>query len=205
LNRRERAAVALAGAACDLDGLSLLGGSDAYYRYHHMLFHNAGSALAVIPLAGVFFWRRPRVWLLVVFAFAAHIVEDYFSVPWDMRPWAPFSATVVNLGHHVPGWIVQSVFQPLAMLFIFAIVIWIYVRYHRTPLEIISPAFDRLIIDYVVLPWRNRCADCNRRAHFRCTLCGRAICAEHGTVLRGLSPACKQCLATRPLSVGARP
>jgi len=193
LNRRERAAVALAGAACDLDGLSLFGGSDTYYRYHHMLFHNAGAALAVIPLAGIFFWRRPRVWLLVVFAFAAHVVEDYFSIPWDMRPWAPFSATVVNLGTHVPAWVVQDVFQSIAVLFILGITIWIYLRHHRTPLEIISPAFDRLIIGYAVLPWRNRCADCGRRAHFRCAQCGRTICAEHGKMRRGFRVQCKQC------------
>jgi len=111
INRRERAAIAVAGAACDLDGLSLFGGGDAYYRYHHMLFHNAGATLAVIPLAGIFFWRRPLVWLLVVFAFAAHIVEDYFTVAWPMRPWEPFNATVVNLGNHLPAWMVQGLFQ----------------------------------------------------------------------------------------------
>lgn len=198
ITRRERAAIALAGAACDLDGLSLFGGGDAYYRYHHMLFHNAGATLAVIPLAGIFFWRRPLVWLLVVFAFAAHIVEDYFTVAWDMRPWAPFSATVVNLGNHLPGWVVQDLFQSLAILFILGVTIWIYLRYHRTPLEIISPAFDNVIIDYAVLPWRNRCADCGHRAHFRCLRCGRTICANHAKMPRGLRVECKQCPPSSP-------
>jgi inner membrane protein len=193
INRRERAAIALAGAGPDLDGLSLFGGGDAYYRYHHILFHNAGASLAVIPLAGIFFWRRPLVWLLVVFAFSMHMVEDYFTVSWNMYPWEPFNATVVNLSNHIPGWIVQDVFQTAAILFILGMTIWIYLRYHRTPLEIISPAFDRLIVGYAVLPWRNRCAECTHRAHFRCAQCGRLVCAEHGIVRRGFRVECKQC------------
>jgi len=193
INRRERAAIALAAAAPDLDGLALFGGGDAYYRYHHILFHNAGSTLAVIPLAGIFFWKRPLVWLLVVFAFAMHMVEDYFTVAWPMRPWEPFSAMVTNLATHVPTWMVQGVFQFAAILFILAMTVWIYRRHHRTPLEIISPAFDRLIIGYAVLPWQNRCAECNHRAHFRCDGCGRMVCANHGKIKRGFKVQCRIC------------
>lgn len=193
-NRRERAAIALAGAGPDLDGLSLFGGGEAYYRYHHMLFHNLGATLAVIPLAGIFFWKRPVVWFMVVFAFGMHVVEDYFTVAWPMRMMEPFSATLTNLGDYLSTFMVQGVFQIAATLFILAMTIWIYLRYHRTPLEIISPDFDRLIIGYGVLPWRNRCRDCNLRAHFRCDRCGRTTCAQHGTVRQGFKVVCKKCL-----------
>ena len=192
VSRRERAAIALAGAGPDLDGLALVGGGDAYYRYHHILFHNVGATLAVIPLAGIFFWRRPLVWFLVVFAFAMHIVEDYFTVSWPLYPWQPFSAAVVNLSSHVPGWVVTGVFQTAAILFILGMTVSIYLRYHRTPLEIISPEFDRLIIGYAVLPWRNNCADCGHRAHFRCARCHRLVCALHGTVKKGFQVECKK-------------
>jgi hypothetical protein len=196
INRRERAAIALAAAGPDLDGLSLFGGGDAYYRYHHILFHNAGATLAVIPLAGIFFWRRPLVWLLVVFAFAMHMVEDYFTVAWPMRPWEPFSASVTNLATHVPSWMVQGIFQLAAILFILGMTVWIYRRHHRTPLEIISPAFDRLIVGYAVLPFQNRCADCNHRAHFRCDQCGRAVCANHGKITRDFKVQCRNCMGS---------
>ena len=199
-DRRERAAIALAAAACDLDGLSFFAGSETYYRYHHMLFHNVGATLAVALLAGLLFWRRLWVWLAVVFAFGAHIVEDYFTTAWDMRPWAPFSATIVNLGSHLPAWMVQGLFQSIAILFILGMTVWIYLRHHRTPLEIISPAFDHLIIDYAVLPWRNRCADCTHRAHFRCARCGRPLCAKHGKVRGGFRVECKKCPQPLPLA-----
>lgn len=192
-SRRERVAIALAGAGPDLDGLSLLGGGDAYYRYHHILFHNIGTTLAVIPLAGIFFWRRPVVWFMVVFAFGMHVVEDYFTVSWDLFPWQPFNAMVVNLSVHFQSWVVQGLFQTIAIVFILSMTIWIYIGYHRTPLEIISPAFDHLIMDYVVLAFRNRCADCNHRAHFRCDRCRRTICANHGTVSKGFTVVCKTC------------
>lgn len=192
-DRRERAAIALAGAASDLDGLSFAAGGDAYYRYHHILFHNIGSVLVVIPLAGLLFRRRAWAWLAVVFAFGMHIVEDYFSIPWDMKPLAPFNATAVNLGRHLPPWLVQYVFQTAAMAFILGVTIWIYARYRRTPLEIISPAFDRLIMNYALLPWRSRCARCSRRAHFRCDQCGKTFCAGHAQPGRGCEVLCSGC------------
>lgn len=192
-NRRERAAIALAGVGADLDGLSLLAGGEAFHRYHHILFHNVGATLAIGALAGLLFWRRPRVWLLVVFAFGAHIVEDYVTVGWDQFPWQPFGASAVNLSHHLPNWLVQGVFQVAAMFFIMAMTVWIYLRYQRTPLEIISPALDRLIINYAVLPWRNRCPACGHRAHFRCDSCGRNYCAMHSKVRRSLEVRCGEC------------
>jgi hypothetical protein len=194
-NRRERAAIALAGVGPDLDGLTLLAGGEAFNRYHHILFHNLGATLAAALLAGLVFWRRPRVWLLIVFAFAAHVVEDYATVGWDQFPWAPFAASRVNLAGDLPNWLVQGVFQAVAMVFIMGMTVWIYLRHQRTPLDILSPTLDRLLVNYAVLPWRHRCADCGRRAHFRCQRCGRTVCAAHGKVLRNLEVHCADCPA----------
>ena len=192
-NRRERAAITLAGVGADLDGLALLAGGEAFHRYHHILFHNVGAALAMVGLGGLLFWRRPLVWLLVVFAFAMHIVEDYLTIGWNQYPWRPFASTVVNLSTRLPNWLVQGVFQIVAMVFILAMTVWIYLRHRRTPLEIISPAFDRLVVNYAVLPWRNPCASCAHRAHFRCDRCGRALCATHAKVSRTLNVRCADC------------
>lgn len=191
--RGERVAIALAGAAPDLDGLTFLAGSDVFYRHHHILFHNLGATLAAAAIAGVLFWRRPWAWLLVVFSFAMHLVEDYLTVGWDMYPWRPFAASVVNLSHHLPHWLVQGVFQGIAMVFILGMTLWIYLRHRRTPLEIISPALDRLVLNYAVLPWRQRCNHCSRRAHFRCDRCGKTLCPAHAGVLRNLAVRCVTC------------
>ncbi|MBZ5515785.1 MAG: hypothetical protein LAN62_13265 [Acidobacteriia bacterium] len=192
-SRGERAAIALAGVGPDLDSLSLLAGGDAFHRYHHILFHNVGATLAALLLAIAVFWRRPVVWILVGFAFAMHIAEDYLTVGWDQFPLEPFNATVVNLSHQLPNWLVQGVFQVTAMVFILGMTVWIYLRRRRTPLEIISPALDRLLVNYAVLPWKNRCASCGRRAHFRCDQCAHDFCAVHSHVGGNLHVRCAAC------------
>jgi len=191
-DRRERAAIALAGAAPDLDGLSLLAGNDAFHRYHHILFHNLGAVLGVATLAGILFRRRPFAWLLTVFAFAMHPVEDYVTVGWAQFPWRPFAASAVNLADHLPAWLVQGVFQTVAMLFILGMTVRIYLRHGRTPLEILSPALDRLLVNYAVLPWRHKCVECSGRAHFCCEQCGKAVCGAHARTA-GLTVRCAGC------------
>jgi hypothetical protein len=191
--RRDRAIIALAGAGPDLDGLSLFAGGDAFHRYHHILFHNVGATFAALLVAGALLWRKPRAWALTVFAFGMHVVEDYVTVGWDQFPWQPLSAASVNLSHQLPNWLVQGVFQVTAMVFILGMTVWIYLRHQRTPLEIVSPALDRLIVNYAVLPWRNRCAACSNRAHFRCDACGKKLCANHSKVGRRLKVRCLDC------------
>jgi len=194
-NRRERAVIAFAGVGPDLDSLSLLAGGDTFHRYHHILFHNVGATLAALVLAIAVFWRRPRIWVLVGFAFAMHVVEDYVTVGWDQLPLEPFNASVINLSHQLPNWMVQGVFQVTAMVFILGMTVWIYLRHRRTPLEIISPALDRLLVNYAVLPWKKRCASCGRRAHFRCDECALDCCAVHSHVGRNLKVRCGTCAA----------
>jgi hypothetical protein len=102
---------------------------------------------------------------------------------------------VVNLSRQLPNWLVQGVFQVAAMVFIFAMTVWIYLRHKRTPIEIISPSLDCLIVNYAVLPWKNRCGRCSRRAHFRCGQCTQVFCAEHSSVGRNLQVRCGACAA----------
>ena len=151
--------------------------------------------LAAVLLAGLFLWRRPRAWALTVFAFTMHIVEDYVTVGWNQYPWRPFSPAAVNLADHLPGWVVQGVFQAAAMVFILGTTVWIYLRHGRTPLEVLSPGLDRLVVNYAVLPWRSRCGHCLRRAQFRCDRCGQTVCTSHGRVKSSCEVRCVNCAA----------
>ena len=191
--RGERALIALAGAVPDLDGLTFLAGGDAFYRYHHILLHNLGATMGVAFLTGLVFWRRRLVWLMIVFSFTMHMVEDFVTNSWVQHPWLPFSSSGVNLSDYVPAWVAQGVFQALGVGFILGTSVWIYIRHRRTPLEILSPALDRLVVDYAVLPWANRCGYCRRRAHFQCDRCDRRVCASHGVIRRGLKVICRDC------------
>ena len=196
-SRGERAVIALAGAAPDLDGLTFLAGAEPFHRYHHILFHNAGSTIAVFLLAAALFARRAgrgiMIALLTTFAFAMHMVEDYLTVGWNQYPWRPFTGSFVNLSDHLPNWVVQGVLQTLAMVFIVSMTVWIYRRHGRSPLEVLSPALDRLLVNYAVLPFTARCAQCSSRARFRCGGCSRTVCGEHGRVAGGLTARCRDC------------
>ena len=59
VERRERILITLAGLAPDLDGLSILGGREAFQAYHHVWGHN--------------------VLFAVLFAAVAALQETYFS------------------------------------------------------------------------------------------------------------------------------
>lgn len=140
-DRTERAVITLAAVAPDLDGLLIVAGpgSDIFYKYHHIAFHNALSAVAYVALVAVFFSRRGLVLALCLASFLSHILVDYMTAPWEMVPFWPVSAIMVNLGSRLPGWVVQYVFQVAGMAAILACTVWLYLRYGRTPLEIISP------------------------------------------------------------------
>jgi hypothetical protein len=125
------------------------------------------------------------------------VVEDYITVGWNQHPWLPFSDAPVNLANHLPNWLVQGVFQVTTMVFILGVTVYIFLRHQRTPLEIVSPAWDRLLLNYAVLPWRHTCQNCARRARFRCDRCGGTFCSDHAKSVSGLRVVCGACASAQ--------
>ena len=140
----------------------------------------------------LFVSRRPIVLALSLASFGSHLLVDYLTAPWEMAPFRPLSGMLVNVGRHLPKWLVQYVFQFTALSGMFACTVWIYFCYGRTPLEIISPRLDRLVLGYVALPWKHRCRECGARAHFRCEECEASCCGRHWRA-RGLGGRCESC------------
>ena len=91
--RRDRVLVTLAGVVPDLDGLSLLGGVDAYAKWHHVLTHGLVAAVVCALLFGALAKRRLIVGLLSFAAFHLHLLCDLAgSGPgWPITYLAPFS------------------------------------------------------------------------------------------------------------------
>ena len=193
-SRGERAAITLAAAAPDLDGLTIVAGveSELFYQYHHLLFHNVLSALVYVGVVAALVSRRGLILLLCAGSFLSHLLVDYLTAPWEMAPLWPFSPVLVNLGAHLPKWVVQDLFQFAGIAGILAATVWLYLKYGRTPLEILSPRLDRLVIGYLALPWKHRCSQCAARAHFRCEGCGQPVCGRHWKA-RGVGGTCSSC------------
>lgn len=75
-DRRDRLLIVAAGLAPDLDALSLLGGTEAFGRYHHVLTHGFVAALATAAIASLFARRRALTALLALAVFHLHLLCD---------------------------------------------------------------------------------------------------------------------------------
>jgi len=74
--RRDRALVTLAGVAPDLDGLSLLGGQEAYATWHHVLTHSLLAAVACSGLLAACATYKGKTFRLGMASFHLHLVCD---------------------------------------------------------------------------------------------------------------------------------
>jgi inner membrane protein len=103
---RDRAIVALAGVAPDLDGLGIIPelltrNTDYpllwFSEYHHVLGHNIGFALVVGALAFAFSTRRTMSAALAFLSFHLHLLCDVLGArgpdgeQWPIPYLAPFS------------------------------------------------------------------------------------------------------------------
>lgn len=93
--RRDRVLVTLAGVVPDVDGLSLLGGVEAYSKWHHVLTHGLVAATVCAVLFGALAKRRLVVGATSFAAFHLHLLCDLAgSGPgWPITYLAPFSRT----------------------------------------------------------------------------------------------------------------
>ncbi|XXF79030.1 metal-dependent hydrolase [Myxococcaceae bacterium GXIMD 01537] len=139
--RRDRILVTCAGLAPDLDGLSLLGGTEWYVRYHHVLFH--GYVGALLTTAVVAMLARERAWtaVLALLAFHMHLLCDLAgSGPgWPIAYFWPTS-------HHEWFWSGQwnlaSWQNAVIGLAVTLASLACALRWRRTPVELVSPRWD---------------------------------------------------------------
>ena len=102
-DRSDRRAVAWAGVAADLDGLSILAGVDAYGRWHHVLTHGLMAGLLIGLVASSCAKNRLQVWWLSLGAFHLHLLCDFLGsgLDWPIQYFWPFSDSF----YHTPyGW-----------------------------------------------------------------------------------------------------
>ena len=160
LERRERAAVALAGVAPDLDGLGIIpelltrGSAHPlpwFSEYHHILGHNIGFAI-VVTIAGFLFARAQR-WktaLLVFVSFHLHLLGDVVGArgpdgyAWPTPYLLPFShrLDIVWQGQ----WALNA-WQNFAITFIGLGIMFLIARNQGySPLEIVSKRADAAFV-----------------------------------------------------------
>jgi hypothetical protein len=186
--RRLRAWCVLGAVLPDIDAVPYVFGAEAYGRWHHTFGHN-------IFLWGLFAlvaaWHC-RSWAGLAFAgaaFGSHLLTDAFFSGWKLYLLWPLSQEGflprlhVGLEHPVNLWLIYAGL---------AAVLGVAMLRKRTPLEMVSPRLDRVVVAlFQAKPLA--CFCCGRPANQRCGRCGRPICARHARLVRGADLACPNC------------
>ena len=91
--RRDRLLVTFAGLAPDLDGISILGGSEAFSHYHHKAGHGLVAAILVSLVLLRFAKQRQACILWGLAAFHLHVLCDLVGDGpyWAISYWWPLS------------------------------------------------------------------------------------------------------------------
>jgi hypothetical protein len=145
--RRDRLLVAYAGVAPDLDGLSLLAGTDAYGQWHHVLTHGVMGAALVAICTAKLAKDRLRVSLLALTAFHLHLLCDFFGSGhgWGITYWYPFSMREYMSPIQ---WDLNAWPNVLATALALGMSGWLAIRHGRSVAETVVPAkWDAVIVE----------------------------------------------------------
>jgi hypothetical protein len=145
LGRRERSLCILAASLYDLDGLGIIFGPVAFWKYHHLLGHNLMVGLLVSAVLTYFSKQRPRAFIAYLSLFHIHILMDYFGSgeEWAITYFWPISNWSVQFPYAWPFYSWQNIGTA------FCFILWtlaIIIFKKRTPLELVMPSLDSKIV-----------------------------------------------------------
>jgi hypothetical protein len=146
--RRDRRLVLAAGIAPDLDGLSILGGTAAFERWHHVATHGLAAAVVVTIACATLGRRRLATALVACAAFHLHLLCDlagsgpgwsiYYLGPWSMREWSWSGSWDLD------AWQNQVIGLAAVLACLGAAL-----PLGRTIVEVLSPRVDALVVETV--------------------------------------------------------
>jgi hypothetical protein len=146
LNPKERFLCMLAASLPDLDGLGIIFGQDAYWKYHHWLGHNLLFGLLISLILACLSSSRMKALAIYFILFNVHMLMDYWgSGPlWELYYLWPFSNHNFVNPH---AWPLSSWQNITAGVILIIWTIYIIIRKQRTPLEFLMPSLDRQLVE----------------------------------------------------------
>jgi inner membrane protein len=162
LNAKQRLMCMIATAIPDLDGLSILGGQQSYWHWHHRICHNLPFGILVcLALTAISGWRI-GLFVLYLALFHLHLNMDVFgSGPgWGIFYFWPFSDWMFDNSHLSWDFYSWENLTIAAGLLVWTIAIAIHLR--RTPLEYLMPDLDRQLVEVLRKPFKKLATDENQ-------------------------------------------
>ena len=195
LDAHGRRLTVVASLAPFLDGIPILWNYRRFQEVHHEYTFGlpVGAVVVVLLAVAAGRGRRLRTGVACALAFTTNAVIDMFTTNWPVRLLFPLSEFRWAVNELLSDFVIYRLIGPASDLLFIGLAVVIYLRWRRTPFELLGRRFDALVIDFLRLPWRHRCAECGRRATYRCRGCTVTLCGYH-VHLRGLRPWCMACL-----------
>ena len=139
---RERFFCMIAAFAPDIDGLSIIGGREFYYDWHHVLLHNLLFAVVFSGLLCWFSKNKFTAFMIYLGILHLHFLMDLLGSGegWGIEYWQPFSSKsyMWEIGWDFLSW-QNYLVAVLCIVGSFAIIIW----KKRTILEYPMPNADK--------------------------------------------------------------
>lgn len=136
----------IAAAIPDLDGLGIIFGPVAYWRYHHLLCHNILFGLLISAALAFLCQKRLKVFSFFLALFHLHLLMDSFGSgeEWTIRYLWPLSnwEFVNPYGWEFFTW--QNI--SIGVLFVIWMIALVFIK-HRTFFECCAPKLDRQFVD----------------------------------------------------------
>jgi len=188
---RTRRFALIAGVISDIDGFPVLFDQELFRTYHHTFGHTLVFGIAVAAVLALFLRRKKLGFSILLLAFAAHLGCD-ISGTWVVPMFAPFVPTAFSISPFVSTDVIEGIIYPAVLILSLVGAIAVLVLRKRTPMEFLSERYDRMMVNFLILPFTAKCHICGKRAFFRCEVCNGASCIAH-TAKKSRGIACVEC------------
>ena len=193
LDLKERRFCLIMGVIADIDGVFILFSQDLFIQYHHTLGH---WLVFGIPLALIFTLlseNKKRSFGAYSLAFSLHLIADIVGSDWSVHPFMPLLNTGFSAYPTLSVEMIYFVINPAVFLVVVLISLFILFKHRRTPLEFVWKKWDRVFSNFFVLPFKEKCCECGKRAFFACSKCENTFCMVHaGAEMSVFCPNCRK-------------
>jgi hypothetical protein len=193
LNLKERRFCMIMGVIADIDGVFTLFSQDLFIKYHHTLGHWLVFGIPLALIFTVLSENKKSSFGAYSLAFSLHLIADIVGSGWQVHPFMPLVNTGFSAYPTLSVEMIYSVINPAVFIGVVLISLYILFKQRRTPLEFVSKRWDRVFSNFFVLPFKEKCSLCGKRAFFICESCKKSFCMVHaGAEISVFCPDCRK-------------